>query len=49
MHHDRFGESPERLPDEAPESALEILDKRFARGEIDRQEYEEKKALLSSS
>lgn len=49
MHHDRFGGSPERLPDEAPESALEILDKRYARGEIDRQEYEEKKALLSSS
>lgn len=29
-------------------SALEILGERFARGEIDKQEYEEKKATISS-
>jgi hypothetical protein len=34
---------------ERAESALEILDKRYARGEIDTQEYEEKKATISSS
>jgi putative membrane protein len=30
-------------------SALDILKDRFARGEIDRSEYEERKKLLSSS
>lgn len=29
------------------ESALEILDKKYARGEIDREEYEEKKRVLT--
>lgn len=29
-------------------TALDILDERFARGEIDRQEYEERRALLES-
>jgi len=31
------------------ESAMEILNKRYAKGEIDKQEYEEKKAVISSS
>ena len=34
---------------ERPETALEILDKRYARGEIDKQEYEEKKATITTS
>jgi putative membrane protein len=35
--------------DKSSETALEILNKRFAKGEIDKQEYEEKKASISGS
>ncbi|HSG11302.1 MAG TPA: SHOCT domain-containing protein [Gammaproteobacteria bacterium] len=33
---------------DASGSALNILDKRYASGEIDRQEYEEKKAAITT-
>ena len=39
-----FGENYEQH-----ESAMEILNKRYAKGEIDRQEYEEKKAAISAA
>ncbi len=32
--------------DEAPDSALDILNKRYARGEIDTEEYEERKKVI---
>jgi hypothetical protein len=33
---------------ERPESALEILNKRYVMGEIDKEEYEDKKATITS-
>ena len=55
MWRDRMTDRPEsrdamkRYSSEESESALEILDKRYARGEIEKQEYEEKKAAITRS
>jgi len=42
-----LGGGPARRRGGGSQSALEILDERFARGEIDREEYEDRKKVLS--
>ncbi len=44
-----YREAMKRNRGEQSESALEILDRRYARGEIEKQEYEEKKAAITRS
>lgn len=54
MWRDRHMSTPEsrdltkRPGAESPESALDILDKRFAKGEITKEEYQEMKKLLGN-
>jgi uncharacterized membrane protein len=49
MDRSDFRDAVKRSLGESSESAIEILNKRYARGEIDKQEYEEKKAAISHS
>jgi putative membrane protein len=42
------GQLPDRFSGDAARSALQILNERFARGEIQKEEYTEKKAALLS-
>jgi len=44
-----FRDAVERYQSESSESAMEILNKRYAKGEINKQEYEEKRAAISRS
>ncbi|MFH5885983.1 SHOCT domain-containing protein [Halalkalibaculum sp. DA3122] len=44
-----FNVIPYRSKTELEENAMEILKKRFARGEIEREEFEERKKILKQS
>ena len=49
MDRSEYREAVKRTGAESSDSAMEILNKRYAKGEIDKQEYEEKKAAISRS
>ena len=49
MDRPEFRSAMKRNWGKRSESALEILDKRYANGEIEKQEYEEKKAAITRS
>ena len=49
MDRPEFRDAMKRGWGERSESALEILDKRYAQGEIEKQEYEEKKTAITRS
>lgn len=44
-----FNVIPYRTKSELNEDAMEILKKRFARGEIEREEFEERKKILNQN
>jgi len=45
----RIEDRPERKNEAAPDSALEILGRRYASGEIDDEEYEKKRRAITSA
>lgn len=47
MDHDESHHSDSEQGYTRPESALEILRKRYAKGEINKEEFEEKKKVLT--
>jgi len=49
MGSSEFRKDMKRDWGERSESALEILDKRYAKGDIEKQEYEERKAAITGS
>ena len=49
MDGPEYRDSMNRHRGERTETALEILDRRYASGEIDKHEYEEKKSVLTRS
>ena len=48
MHHGPMGHMMDRMWSPPTHSALQILNERFARGEIQKDEYEDKKAAILS-
>lgn len=45
----RLPKGPDELDATSPDAALEILSKRFARGEIDEEEYQRKSRIITET